>query len=86
MLAVLSFLLSLPFMAVGKLASFIVWDILSTGEWRKRRPGVNPAIILQGQVDYLHHELVEAQRAHKAHVDELEQHHRKELQQLRSRL
>ena len=76
---------SLPFLVIAATASFIMWNFMSTGEWRMRKPGFNPVILYQEQVASLYRQIREEQRAHQAQMDELEQRHRKELQQLRSR-
>jgi hypothetical protein len=86
MLKVTEFILSLPFVVIATIASFIMWNFLSTGEWKMRKRRFDPALVYQEQVTSLEWQLKEERLAHKAYVDELKQRHRKELQQQRRKL
>jgi len=76
---------SLPFLVIAATASFIMWNFMSTGEWKMKKRRFDPAIIYQEQVASLYRQIREERQAHQAQMDELEQRRRRELQQQRSR-
>jgi hypothetical protein len=75
--------LSMPFFIVATVMSYFVWEFFSTGEWKKRKSGLRPELLVYGEVTYLHHKMREMAYGHRTEVDELKQRHRKELFQLK---
>jgi hypothetical protein len=75
--------LSWPFILLELVMSFIMWNLLSTGDWKTRKPGFNPIFLYQDQISSLTRQMREREMVHRAEIEKLEQRHRKELQQLR---
>jgi hypothetical protein len=71
MRTILYYALASPFIIVATVASFIMWNFLSTGEWRLRKPGFNPVILYQEQVASLSRQMREERQAHQAQMDEM---------------
>jgi hypothetical protein len=80
---ILWYALGMPFIIVATVMSYIVWEVFSTGEWKKRKSGLRPELLVYGEVTYLHHKMREMAYAHRTEVDELKQRHRQELFQLK---
>lgn len=70
-----------PFIIVATIASFFMWNFMSTGEWRTRKPGYNPVILYQDQVASLSRQIREERQAHQAQMDELRRQLEKERRQ-----
>ena len=75
--------LGMPFIIVATASKYFVWEVCSTGEWKRRKSGLRPELLVYGEVTYLHHKMREMAYAHRTEVDELNQRHRKELEQLK---
>jgi hypothetical protein len=71
MRTILYYVIASPFIIVATVASFIMWNFLSTGEWRLRKPGFNPVILYQEQVASLSRQIREERQAHQAQMDEM---------------
>lgn len=75
-----------PIIVVGIIAQFVMWEIISSGRWKKyRRTRFDPTYFYQEQVASLTHRVEEERRAHQDNINDLQRKHQKEMLSLRSK-
>ena len=76
----LSFFLELPFKFVAGIFDFIVWELFSSQQWKKRRQyGKNREYYFLDEIEGLKAQLLQREREHRREVDDLNRKHRQEL-------
>ena len=78
---ILSFFLELPFRFVAGIFNFIVWELFSSRQWKKRRLyGKNRDYYYLDEIEGLKAQLLQREREHRREVEDLNRKHRQELE------
>lgn len=72
------------FIIVGMIAEFVMWEFLSTGQWKTvRRRSTLPAYVYQDQIAFLTSQVEDERRVHQSEMYDLQRKHERELQTVR---
>lgn len=61
-----------PFILLGAVVNFLVWEIFSNGRWKERRTRPNPAIPLQNEAIEARRQLRDQKYQSRRRIEELE--------------
>jgi hypothetical protein len=75
---VLYYSVTWPFILIGSVANFLVWEIFSNGRWKERRKQHNPAIPWQNRAIEARRRFRDLEYESRRQIEELEEALRKE--------
>lgn len=77
---VLSKLIDLPFQIILAVPQFIIWELFSNGSWRQKKcPTLQPARLLQDEVEYIRNQMRKMEAQHRIEMVELERRNQEKL-------